>query len=84
MVVYLSLRWRKLLLSSGCSSSKLRFDQLPKLSSPTLGCWDTEDSVASRPGKLYTDSQREINPGLYAKNSAKAYTFKNTMIILSV
>lgn len=54
--VYLSLRWRKLLLSSGCSSSKLKLDQLPRLSSPTLSCWDTEDSVASLPGKL--DAQK--------------------------
>lgn len=53
VVVYLSLRWRKLLLSSGCSSSKLRLDQLPRLSSPTLSCWDTVDSVASLPGELY-------------------------------
>lgn len=45
---HLSLRWRKLLLSS----SKLRFDQLPRLSSPTLSCWDTEGSVASRREKL--------------------------------
>ena len=51
---HLSLRCRKLLLSSGCSSSKLRLDQLPRLSSPTLrlSCWDTVDSVASLPGPL--------------------------------
>ena len=55
VVVYLSLRCRKLLLSSACSSSKLRLDQLPRLSSPTLSCWDTVDSVASRPGELHRE-----------------------------
>lgn len=48
---YLSLRWRKLLFSSGCSSSKLRLDQLPVLSSPVLRliCWLTTDSAAWKP-----------------------------------
>ena len=59
VVVYLSLRWRKLLLSSGCSSSKLKLDQLPRLSSPTLSCWDTEDSVTSLPGKLNPQRDEE-------------------------
>ncbi|TNN79062.1 hypothetical protein EYF80_010741 [Liparis tanakae] len=49
---------RKLLLSSGCSSSKLRLDQLPRLSSPTLSCWDTDDSVASLPGRLKARSHK--------------------------
>lgn len=44
---YLSLRWWKLLLSSWCSSSKLKLDQLPVLSSPILrfSCWLPSDSV---------------------------------------
>lgn len=44
---YLSLRWRKLLFSSGCSSSKLRLDQLPVLSSPVLKLigWLTMESA---------------------------------------
>lgn len=72
VVVYLSLRWRKLLLSSGCSSSKLKLDQLPRLSSPTLSCWDTEDSVASLPGKL--NPQRD-EKGKGFKMHAKIYKF---------
>lgn len=84
VVVYLSLRWRKLLLSSGCSSSKLRLDQLPRLSSPTLSCWDTEDSGASLPGKLKAqrDGNRQKGEGL--KNHANIYTYIFTMTILSM
>lgn len=63
MVVYLSLRWRKLLLSSRCSSSKLRLDQLPRLSSPTLNCCDTVDSVVSLPGELKTHGHRQKGEG---------------------
>lgn len=65
---YLSLRWRKLLLSS----SKLRFDQLPRLSSPTLSCWDTEASAASRLRKLWRWKE---------KNKSWSVKYSNYLII---
>lgn len=71
--VYLSLRWRKLLLSSGCSSSKLRLDQLPRLSSPTLSCWDTVDSVVSLPEALNTKKPKERERKKSLNNNANSH-----------